>query len=128
MGRGILDLEATLSAMPDRKRPQKVIFVVVTDGQENASQEFDRARVTKLIEAKKMLGWDFVFLSADLEAFHDADRMGVDMSSRLMFCKSKQGNDRAWEAASGKILDRRTGVAESVAFDDDDRKAQDHPS
>ena len=128
MGRGILDLEATLSAMPDSERPKKVIFVVVTDGQENASQEFDRARVTKLIEAKKVLGWDFVFLSADLEAFEHADRMGIDFSARLMFSKSKQGNDRAWAAASGKILNRRTGVAESVVFDDDDRKAQDQPS
>ena len=53
MGRGILDLESKLAALPDRERPQRVIFVVVTDGQENASQEFDRKRVTALIDAKK---------------------------------------------------------------------------
>jgi len=125
MGRGILDLEATLAAMPEGERPGKVIFVVVTDGQENASREFDRAGVAKLIEAKKVLGWDFVFLSADLEAFNDAGRMGVDYSSRLMFSKSKQGNDRAWASASGKIRDRRMGVAASVAFDENDRQAND---
>ena len=75
MGRGILDLEVKLAAMPDVERPTKVIFVVVTDGMENASREFDHARVTGLIEAKKSLGWDFVFLSADL---------GVGESARCM--------------------------------------------
>ena len=123
MGRGILDLEARLAALPDAERPSKIIFVVVTDGQENASHEFDRARVTALIEAKKTLGWDFVFLSADLEAFHDSQRMGVNAEAALMFSKSKRGNDRAWAAASSKIRERRIGAAESIVFDDEDRKA-----
>ncbi|WP_228064412.1 vWA domain-containing protein [Novilysobacter avium] len=127
MGQGILELEAGLAGMADDERPNKVIFVVVTDGQENASREFDRARLSKLIAAKKKIGWDFVFLSADLEAFEDADRMGVELSSRLMFNKSKQGNDRAWSAASARILDRRSGVSACVAFDEVDRKAQDNP-
>ena len=123
MGRGILDLEASLAARTEAERPGKVIFVVVTDGLENASREFDRARVTALIEAKKQLDWEFVFLSADLDAFHDAGRIGVDHASRVMFSKSKQGNDRAWALASMKIRDVRSGVAEKVVFDDDERKS-----
>lgn len=123
MGRGILDLEASLAAMPEAERPGKVIFVVVTDGQENASREFDRGRVTGLIDAKKKLGWDFVFLSADLDAFLDADRIGIDQASRIMFSKTKRGSDRVWAAASLKIRDRRSGVADKVVFDDEDRKA-----
>ena len=122
MGRGILDLEVKLAAMPDVERPTKVIFVVVTDGMENASREFDHARVTGLIEAKKSLGWDFVFLSADLAAFEDAHRMGVEHGSSLRFDKSKRGNDAAWASASLKIRERRMG-AEKVVFDEEDRKA-----
>lgn len=122
MGCGILDLETKLTVMPESVRPTKVIFVVVTDGQENASQEFDRRRVAGLIEAKKSLGWDFVFLSADLAAFADAQRMGVEHASSLMFAKSKRGNDAAWASASMKIRERRMG-AEKVAFDEKDRKA-----
>ena len=123
MGRGILDLEARLAAMPDAERPGKVIFVVVTDGQENASREFDRSRVTALIDAKKGLGWDFVFLSADIDAFLDADRMGVDAGSRIMFSKSRQGTERVWASLSMKVSDRRAGRADKVVFDDEDRKA-----
>ncbi|WP_197017185.1 VWA domain-containing protein [Pseudoxanthomonas suwonensis] len=122
MGRGILDLETWLAAKPDAERPSKVIFVVVTDGQENASREFDRARVNRLVEAKKRLGWDFMFLSADLGAFEDAGQIGVEFDSRLKFEKSSEGNNNAWAAASLKIRDRRTGVAAKVVFDDLDRE------
>jgi hypothetical protein len=125
MGRGIFALEAALAAAPEGERPGKVIFVVVTDGQENASREFTRLQVTQLVEAKKQAGWDFVFLSADLAAFEDAQRLGIDHSSRLMFSKSKKGNDAAWDAVSKKIRERRDGRAGSVAFDADDRKALD---
>ena len=109
--------------MTKELRPERVIMVVVTDGQENASREFNRNRVTRLIEAKKALGWDFVFLSADLGAFDDAGQMGVDYNSRLAFSKSKRGNDAAWDAASNKIRDRRSGVASRVEFDDIERKS-----
>lgn len=122
MGRGILDLEVKLAAMPDSERPTKVIFVVVTDGMENASREFDRTRVAGLIEAKKSLGWDFVFLSADIAAFEDMRGMGVERGSSLRFAKSKRGNDAAWASASMKIRERRMG-AEKVVFDEEDRKA-----
>ena len=113
--------EAWLAARPDEERPGRVIFVVGTDGQENASRDFTRERVNRLVEAKKKLGWDFVFLSADLGAFEDAGHIGVDYKSRLMFDKSKGGNDRAWEATSRKIRERRMGAAD-VAFDEDDRR------
>ncbi len=123
MGRGILELEVTLASMSKELRPERVIMVVVTDGQENASRDFDRKRVTRLIEAKKALGWDFVFLSADLAAFDDAGQMGVDYGARLAFSKSKRGNDAAWDAASTKIRDRRSGIASCVEFNDIDRKS-----
>ena len=97
--------------------------VVVTDGQENASREFDRARVNRLVEAKKLLGWDFVFLSADLGAFDDAGGLGVDYAARLVFDKTAEGNRMAWDLASEKISRRRADVAERIEFNDIDRKA-----
>ncbi|KAF1704658.1 VWA domain-containing protein [Pseudoxanthomonas kaohsiungensis] len=121
MGRGILDLEAWLASRPDAERPSKVIFVVVTDGQENASKEFDRARVNRLIEAKKQLGWDFVFLSADLGAFDEAGDLGVDYRSRLMFDKTTEGNRAAWDLASEKVALRRSSLARDIEFNDIER-------
>jgi len=122
MGRGIVDLEATLAKLPEGERPSKVIFVVVTDGAENASKEFDRAAVTKLIATNKTAGWDFVFLSADMSSFDDAGAMGIDHSASLAFSKSKHGNDSAWKAASSKIRACMVGDADRVVFDAEDRK------
>ena len=120
IGRGILDLEAGLAAMPDAERPRNVVFVIVTDGQDNASRDYDRVRVARLITAKKTLGWQFLFLSADLEAFVDAGRFGVDADTRLHFSKDKQGNDAAWASASGKLSDFRSGKVSKVTFDESD--------
>lgn len=122
IGRGILELEVSLARLPKDERPQRVIFVIVTDGAENASREFNRARVTALIEAKKGLGWDFVFLSADLDAFEDAGRLGVDYGSRVAFSKSKRGNDAVWAMTSQKIRERRSGQADGIVFSEDERK------
>lgn len=122
MGRGILDLEAFIAARSDAERPDKVIFVVVTDGQENASRDFTHKRVNRLVEAKKALGWEFVFLSADLGAFDEAGQLGVAYESRVMFSKSKQGNDRAWAMASSKIRESRSALGNRVEFNDLDRK------
>lgn len=123
MGRGMLDLESQLAQRPEAERPTRIIFVVVTDGAENASEEFDRAMITKLVAAKKAAGWDFVFLSADMAAFHDAGAVGIDYSSRIAFQKSKRGNDAAWAAASSKVRARTTGQADRIEFDDKDRSA-----
>lgn len=123
LGRGILDLEARLAGIPQALRPQKVLFVVVTDGHENASREFGRAHVSALINAKRELGWSFVFLSADLEAFDDAQSLGIGRNSSLLFGKHKRGSDAAWSLASGKIRERRAGASEDVSFDEGERKS-----
>lgn len=125
MGYGILALENRLSKLLEVERPDKVIFITVTDGHENQSREFDRTRVSRMIEIKKSNGWEFVFLSADMASFDDARSMGVNAGSSLKFSRSKRGNEAAWRAVSGKIKDRRTGVAESVVFDEVERKESD---
>ena len=125
LGRGILDQEAFLARLPASERPPRVVIVVVTDGQENASHEFTRDRVMALITAKRQLGWDFVFLSADETAFADVGDMGVPMASRMMFKKNRQGSERAWASVSEKMVSMRSGASAGVVFDEQDRKGQD---
>lgn len=124
LGRGILDLEQALSRLPPPLMPGKIVFVVVTDGAENASHEFNRERVMALIKAKRELGWQFVFLSADLEAFEDSAGLGVNYSSRLYFQKSGGNTRHAFQSASEKIVSYRQSHSEDVSFDDDDRRKQ----
>ncbi len=129
VGRGINDLEARLGKMPAKKRPGKVVVVIVTDGQENASREFRKDQVEKMIKVhEEKDGWQFVFLSADLGAFHDAEGYGVRLSKRILFDKSAMGSARAWHSVSMRVGQYRQGEAAEVEFKQEDRDKQDELS
>jgi uncharacterized protein YegL len=60
-------------------RAQKVMFVIITDGQENASQLYCAQKVKKMIEKQKaQYGWEFVFLGANIDAVQTARDFGID--------------------------------------------------
>lgn len=124
-GRGIIDLEGCLAKFKKNQRPSKIIFVVVTDGQENSSCEFTKDRIEKMIREKEYKEqWQFVFLSADLDAFDDAMGVGFRMKSSLMYEKNQQGSEAAWASLSNQSSKYRSCVAPDVSFDESDRK---HP-
>ena len=58
--------------------PNNVIFVITTDGMENASCSFNAARVKKMINCKKEMGWEFLFLGANIDAVEAAAEIGID--------------------------------------------------
>jgi hypothetical protein len=125
IGRGINDLEKCLAEMKENNRPSKVVFVVITDGQENASREFRRDQILKMInEKEKQYGWQFVFLSADLDAIDDAMDQGFQAKSAMAFDKTGPGARNAWGSVSEKISNYRASKAREVAFSDEDRKKQ----
>jgi hypothetical protein len=125
LGRGMNDLEKRLSAMKKADRPSKVVMVVVTDGQENSSREFRRDRIVKMIEShRKKDGWQFMFLSADLDAIGDAMAVGFQPAAVMVFDKSARGTSRAWGSLSASIACYRDGQAADASFKDEDRKTQ----
>ena len=125
MGRGINDLEKCLADMKEDDRPVKVVFVVITDGQENASREFQRDQILKMInEKEKQYGWQFVFLSADLDAINDALNQGFQAKAAMSFDKTGPGARNAWASVSQNISDYRSSRSQGVSFSDEDRKKQ----
>lgn len=64
--------------MPADQRPEKTLFIITTDGMENASKEYTYSKVKKLVEEKKKkYHWEFVFLGANIDAVEVAGRFGV---------------------------------------------------
>ncbi len=62
----------------DAYRAEKVMFVIITDGEENSSREFSAEQVRRMIEHQKThYGWEFVFLGANLDAVETAGRFGI---------------------------------------------------
>lgn len=64
-----------------KKLPKRVLFVIYTDGYENASREYSRQAIKTLVEKKTEQGWDFIFLGADMDAIGEAGSFGVAASS-----------------------------------------------
>lgn len=60
-----------------KARSRRAIFVIITDGLENASQRYTADHVKELIGERQAAGWEFFYLGADLENFADADRIGI---------------------------------------------------
>ena len=127
LGRGINDLEESLSKLEEAECPSKIIMAVVTDGQENASVEFTKDQVEKMIKEKTDdSSWEFVFLSADLEAIGQAMDYGIAGSKALLFMK-KGGSAGAWAALSRSASAYRSSKSKSMDFKDEDREHPDDP-
>jgi len=76
VGKTILDLGYRLSKTDEEKRPGKVIFVITTDGLENASREFTYEKAKELIKhQQEKYNWEFIFLGANIDAAKEADSM-----------------------------------------------------
>jgi uncharacterized protein YegL len=90
--------------------PEQILVVTITDGEENASAEFTRARVVELVRAKEAEGWSFVFLGAGLDAYAEAGGLGYDSRSVQSFAPDGTGADLAFANLSAKTRDFRGKV------------------
>lgn len=102
----------TILSMSDRietmeEKPTRVVVAIVTDGLENASHEFTAEKVKALVKEKQELGWDFIFLGADLDAVQTAGRYGFSPDASATY---DAGNiTEAMKAINTKISDVRQG-------------------
>ena len=69
----------------------RMFVVVITDGQENASSEYDRESIKAMIETRESQGWDFIFLGADFDAWGQARGLGVARGKTLSFSGAQMG-------------------------------------
>ena len=83
VGRAIAETGERLAAMPEPDRPGLVVFVIVTDGQENSSKEYTKPQIKEMIERQQNdYKWQFTFLGANQDAFAEAHGIGIAMRRR----------------------------------------------
>jgi len=101
-----------------------VVFVSITDGEENQSREFTLERVRQLITECEAAGWTFVFLSAALDAYGDAERFGLRHGNIQAFDADGVGSQMAFASTAYNLSllreKKRRGVDTSndVFFED----------
>lgn len=83
--------------------PDKTLFVIITDGLENASHKYDQSRVKQMIERQKEnYGWEFLFLGANIDAVSTARGLGIGEDRAVKYCCDEQGTALNYDAI-GKV-------------------------
>ena len=92
IGNAITDIENQAKYTKREHKASMVMMVIITDGQENASREYDSRKIKQMIqELEQSENWQFIYLGADLENFADADTLGLrhKISSKKIEMKKK---------------------------------------
>ena len=92
----------------EEDRPEKTLFVITTDGMENASREYTYERVRKMIEhQKEKYGWEFLFLGANIDATREAARFGITEDRAANYHADSVGTAVIYEAVSEAVCNVR---------------------
>ena len=92
--------------------PEKTLFIITTDGMENASHHYTYDKVRQMIERQKeRYGWEFLFLGANIDATAEAKRFGIDESMAANYHCDEVGTVLNYEVISEAITSVRTSAA-----------------
>ena len=92
----------------DEDRPERTLFVITTDGMENASREYSYERVRKMIQhEKEKYGWEFLFLGANIDAAKEAARFGITEDRAANYHADRQGTAVIYEAMNEAVCNIR---------------------
>ena len=124
IGRAINEAGCRLAAMPEDQRPGLVVFVIVTDGQENSSHEFKRAQIKEMIERQQSTySWQFTFLGANQDAFAEAGALGIVANAAAGYTPTN--SKIAFASAASNVTQMRAaragGQSVNCAYTDEER-------
>ena len=96
----------------EEDRPEKTIFVITTDGMENASRMYTYDCVKKMIERqKKKYGWEFLFLGANMDAVGTAARFGIAEDRAANFHSDHEGTALNYDVLAEAVCTMRVKAA-----------------
>ena len=92
----------------EEDRPEKMLFVITTDGMENASRKYTYDRLKTMIERQKeKYGWEFLFLGANIDAAREAARFGISADRTANYHADSEGTTVIYEAVSEAVCNVR---------------------
>lgn len=126
VGRTIVSLGEDLSALPEAQRPSRIIFVIVSDGKENASEEYDEERIAEMkAHQETIYGWQFIYMGCKQDAVKEAKKsLGIHAQSALTYQASAEGIAEAFASLDTNARQYRAGLSKSMAWTDEDRQRQ----
>ena len=112
IGRTVQKLVSVQKNTAKEYRADRVLFVIITDGQENASREYSSDKVKGLIQLEKeKYGWEFVFLGANIDAVETAGRLGISRDRAVDYVPDGAGTALNFQMMSETVAAfRETGA------------------
>lgn len=97
-----------LGSTKNEERPEKTLFIILTDGQENSSRKFKKNQIKELIEeCRKELNWEFIYLGANQDACFVAESMGMSRGNSYTYDYSSKGTTDAYSTLNVAVSSYR---------------------
>lgn len=104
IGRAIHEIEPTPKMKRSNPDADRVLVVIITDGMENSSIEYNIEKINELVfERRTKRGWEFVFLGANMDAITEAGKMGIGAECSVQFVHDSVGIDLNYEVISKAV-------------------------
>jgi len=104
IGQTIQKIKNAQKHTAEEYRPEKALFVIITDGEENSSREYTAERVKAQIEhQKEKYGWEFIFLGANIDAVETASRFGIDAANAQNYHADGVGLSSSYKGISEAV-------------------------
>ena len=108
IGYGVEKMVNIQRHLPENERAEKVIFVITTDGLENASKRFSYEKIRRMIaREKERYGWEFLFLGANIDAAKEAARFGIGADRSVNYKCDEAGTALNYEVISEAVCSVR---------------------
>lgn len=126
IGIAIDETGESLSKLSENERPAKVLFVIITDGEENASRGYDYADIeSKITQQTEKYNWLFSYLGANQDAIKAASRFGISSSNSVNYNATAGSVSNTYDMFSSKVSTMRgmsaAAMCDTMAYTDEDR-------
>lgn len=118
MSRLINEVGVDLSKLDEDEKPERVLFVTITDGEENSSREYTNEDLSKLIkEQEDKYSWNFTYIGANQDAFDTARRFGVSYNKSMNYVTTNDGINNMFDKLNDATIRYRSVSADKLNKD-----------
>lgn len=109
VGFAIHKIDKVQKSVKPSMQADKVLFVITTDGMENSSHKFNTKEIKLLISARKELGWEFLFLGANIDVVEVATSIGISAEHAVEYIGDEMGTQQNFEVLNETVSSVRRG-------------------
>ena len=118
MGRAIVETGEKLALIPEFARPEKVMVIVQTDGEENSSKDWNKKRVAELIkQQEEKYSWKFIFLGTNFDVMGESDSLNILKGNTMSYKNNSDGIAVMYNAVSRGVSNLRSCSMNSYTQD-----------